>query len=118
MRILRREVVWIHTHFVTDCVYLPAHYAREVEDKMGRVLEEQRIVFGIHFDSRSDEEGLRIVLECVPLPGPMRQIEAALVEIVKPMPARPRRTQVQVEPPPFARATGGRPAKRAAAEGR
>lgn len=118
MRILRREVVWIHTHFVTDCVYLPAHYAREIEDKMGRVLEEQRIVFGIHLDSRSDEEGLRIVLECIPLPGPMRQIEAALVEIVKPMPARPRRSRVQVEPPPFARAAGGRPAKRAAAEGR
>lgn len=104
MKILRREVVWIHTHFLTDCVYLPAHRAREILQKIARVLEEQGIVFGIHFDSRSREEGLRIVLECIPLPEPMGKIEAALAEIIKPMPARPRQTRVEVEPPPRPRA--------------
>ena len=99
MRILRREEVWIHTHFVTDCTYLPAHFAREIRSKMDRVLDQLGIVFGIHFDSRSDEQGLTIILECIPLQEAMRKIELALAEIVKPIPARPRKTQVRVEPP-------------------
>jgi hypothetical protein len=103
VKLLRREIVWIHTHFVTDCVYLPSHHAREIREKMERVLDAERIVFGIHFDSQSSEEGLRIVLECVPLPEPMARIQSALAEIVKPMPSRPRQTTVQVEPPARAR---------------
>ena len=99
MRIVRREAVWIHTHFLTDCVYLPAHHAREIREKMSRVLEEQRIVFGVHFDSRGDEEGLRIVLECIPRPETMERIESALADIIGPIPARLRRTRVQIEPP-------------------
>jgi hypothetical protein len=99
VKIVRREVVWIHTHFLTDCVYLAAHHAREIREKMSRVLEEQRIVFGVHFDSHRDEEGLRIVLQCIPRPETMERIESALADIVGPMPARPRRTHVKVEPP-------------------
>lgn len=98
MKILQRETVWIHTHFITDCVYLADHHAREIRDRMDRVLAEHRIVFGIHFDTGGDRQGLRIVLECVPLPETMRSIESALAEIIEPMPARPRRTRVEIEP--------------------
>ncbi len=98
MKIVRREVVWIQTHFVTDCTYLPDHYAREIRGKVERLLERIGIVFGIHFDSKGDE-GLRIVLECVPLPETMTEFEDGLAEIVQQIPSRPRRTEVQVEPP-------------------
>jgi hypothetical protein len=98
MRILRREEVWIHTHFVTDCSYLPADRTREITTKMGRVLERLGIVYGIHFDSHPGEKGISIVLECVPLPETMEKIETALVEIVKPIPSRPRETKVAIEP--------------------
>lgn len=100
MKILRRETVWIHTHFVTDCLYLPDHLAREIQREMAQVLDQERIVFGIHFDARAQDEGLRIVLECIPLADPMARIEAALAAIIKDMPARPRRTRVAIEPPP------------------
>jgi hypothetical protein len=99
MKILQREVVWIHTHFVTDCVYLPAHHARDLQKKIAPVLDQHRIVFGIHFDSRSHDEGLRIVLECIPLPDALEAIASALARICEPIPSRPRRTRVQIEPP-------------------
>ena len=99
MKIARREVIWIHTHFITDCLYLPDHQARRIREQMARVLEEERIVFGIHFDSHRDERGLCIVLECIPLPEPMSRIEAALAEVIKPIPSRPRKTRVQIGPP-------------------
>jgi len=98
MEVLRREEIWIHTHFVTDCVYLPDHRARNIREKMDRVLDKLGIVFGIHFDSRGDE-GLRIVLECIPLPETMSKIESSLAGIVAPIAARPRRTRVEIEPP-------------------
>ncbi|MFB3879864.1 MAG: hypothetical protein ACE149_01310 [Armatimonadota bacterium] len=98
MKLLRREKVWIHTHFITDCTYLPDHFAREIARKMDRLLEKERIVFGIHYDSHGDE-GLRIVLECIPLPETMARIEQGLAEIISSIPARPRKTAVQVEPP-------------------
>jgi len=78
-------------------MYLPDHHAREIRRKMGRVLDKVGIVFGIHFDSRGDE-GLHIVLECIPLPETMGKIESALTEIVGPIPALPRRTKVEIEP--------------------
>jgi len=67
VKVVGRERVWIHTHFVTDCTYLPDHHAREIRRKVDRLLEKARIVLGIHFDSRGDD-GLLVVLECVPLP--------------------------------------------------
>jgi hypothetical protein len=98
VKVIRRERVWIHTHFVTDCTYLPDHFAREITRKMDRLLEQARIVFGIHFDSRGDGE-LCIVLECLPLPETMARIEAGMAEIIAPVPARPRKTEVRVEAP-------------------
>ncbi len=97
MKILRREEVWIHTHFVTDCRYLPDHHARDISRKMDRLLDKLGLVFGIHFASPADE-GLHIVLECIPLPDTMAKAEAALKEIIAPIPARPRRTKVEIEP--------------------
>ena len=120
MEIIRREVVWIHTHFVTDCTYLPDHYAREITRSMDRLLERERIVFGIHYSGERSApprrqqdaavsvlretsyhggEGLLIVLECVPLPETMNRIEQGLGEIISSIPARPRTTAVQVEAP-------------------
>lgn len=101
MKILRREEIWIHTHFVTDCVYLPDHYVREIRRKVARLLDESGIVFGIHFDGRG-EGGLRIVLECIPLPETMSRIEQGIREIVAPIPARPRKTEAAIEPAPRA----------------
>jgi hypothetical protein len=98
VRIIRRERVWIHTHFVTDCTYLPDHFAREITRNMDRLLEKEGIVFGVHFDSHGDE-GLRIVLECVPLPETMGRIQEGLAEMIAPIPAHPRKTAVRVEAP-------------------
>ncbi len=97
MKILRREQVWIHTHFVTDCSYLPDHFAREIKQKADRLLDNLGIVFGIHFDPRG-EEGLRLVLECIPLPETMKKIETSFREILEPIPSRPRKTEVAIEP--------------------
>lgn len=98
MKILRREEIWIHTHFVTDCRYLPDHEARRVRHRVERLLDQLGIVFGIHWYDRADR-GLRIVLECIPLPETMRKIEAELAKIVEPIPSRPRKTDVLIEPP-------------------
>ena len=99
MKIVRTERTWIHTRFVTDGVYLPADRAREIQRGMVRVLEENRIVFGIHYEARSEEAGLSIVLECIPLPEAMQNIEAALAGLLAPIPARPRKTEVEIAPP-------------------
>jgi hypothetical protein len=99
MKILRREEVWIHTHFVTDCEYLPDHLAREITRKMDRVVEEAGLVFGIHFESGRADARLHIVLECIPLPQTMQKVESALAAIIEPMPSRPRQTKVTIEPP-------------------
>jgi len=99
MRILRREAIWIHTHFVTNCVYLPQHHAREIPNQLSPVLKEFGLVAGLHFDTRSEDKGLHIVLECLPFPETRKSIESALAEILKPIPARPRNTRVQIEPP-------------------
>ncbi len=98
MKIVRRQEIWIHTHFVTDCTYLPDHLAREIRRRVDRLLEKLGIVFGTHFDERYDG-GLRIVLECIPLPETMEKIESGLAEIIEAIPARPRKTKVRIEPP-------------------
>ena len=108
MKILRREEIWIHTHFVTDCTYLPDHEARRVRHRTARLLDQVGIVFGIHFDDRGDR-GLRIVLECIPLPETMKKIEAELAKIVETIPSRPRKTDVRIEPP--ARGGAGAPSR-------
>ena len=99
MKIIRREKSWLHTHFITDCVYLPADREKEIRKGMARVLEESRIVFGIHFEAPRDAPGLSIVLECQPLPETLAHIEQELARLVEPIPAKPRQTKVEIAPP-------------------
>lgn len=98
MKIQRRQQVWVHTHFVTDCTFLPEHHARDIRRKMDALLEELGIVFGIHF-APADRGTLSIVLECVPLTHTLEKIEAQLTDFIKDIPARPRKTHVRVEEP-------------------
>ncbi len=99
MKILRREKSWIHTHFLTDCEYLPPAEEKRLRKEMGRVLRESRIVFGLHLESFPTERGLRIVLECQPLPETLERIEQALAELVKDIPSKPQHTDVKIEAP-------------------
>jgi hypothetical protein len=99
VKLLRREKSWIHTFFVTDCTYLPDEGAREIRRAMGLVLEERRIVFGLHFTSWGSEPGLIICLECLPFPETLEAIEKELVHTIAPFPSHPRATKVEIEPP-------------------
>jgi len=98
MKVLRREKSWLHTHFLTDCEYLPPAAERRLRREMDRVLRENRIVFGVHLAAFPEERGLRVVLECQPLPEALERIETALRQIVKDVPSRPRQTDVRIEP--------------------
>ncbi len=101
MKILERRFTFIHTHFLTDCEKLPAEVGRELQRKMERYLRARGIVYGIHFEERRSEKGLRIVLECIPLPDSLEEIQNHLQELVRPIPRRPRPvTPAYVEPPP------------------
>jgi hypothetical protein len=99
MKILRKETSWIHTHFVTNGERIEPHQERQLRREMNRVLRENRIVVGLHFESRPNERGVRIVLECVPLPQAMENVEKELARLLEPIPARPRQTKVEITPP-------------------
>jgi len=43
MEIVRRRELWIHTHFVTDCVRLSQAQGREIEAALLPVLRQQHI---------------------------------------------------------------------------
>ena len=94
MRILSRHKGFVHTHFVTDCVRLPSHRMREILDQMHPLLRRLGIVFGIHFESHPGEEGVRIVLECIPLREVLEFIQGELQRVIERIPARPRPTQI------------------------
>ncbi len=108
MKIAARATTWIHTHFITDCVYLPADRAREIRRQMARVLEENHIVFGLHFEAPQETTGQSIVLECIPLPETLECIQEALARIIEPIPAKPRATKVEIRPPERGPARGKR----------
>ncbi len=96
MEILERRQTWIHTHFVTDCVRLSEARGREIAAALLPVLRQHHIVYGIHFEESRHDPGIRIVLECIPLPPVLEQIEAALRRIVAPIPAKPQPVKVQI----------------------
>ena len=48
MEIVQRRELWIHTHFVTDCVRLSHTQGRDIEAALLPVLRQQHIVYGIH----------------------------------------------------------------------
>src|SRR4029453_9370527 len=49
MEIVQTRELWIHTHFVTDCVRLSQAQGRDIEAALLPVLRQQHIVYGIHF---------------------------------------------------------------------
>ncbi len=99
MKILRKQTLWIHTHFLTDGERISLEQEKEIRREMNRVLAENHIVFGIHFESRPDERGVRIVLECIPLPQAMENIARELARLLEPIPAKPSQTKVEIAPP-------------------
>jgi hypothetical protein len=108
MKILERRHTWLHTHFLTDCERLPTHRMREIEEQIIPVLRRLGIVYDIHFDAHRDDPGVRIVLECIPLPNTLELIQIELARIVLPIPSRPRDLHiVTFERPATSRAPDG-----------
>ena len=110
MNILDRRHTWLHTHFLTDCERLPPHRVREIESQIIPVLRNLGIVYDIHFDAHRDDPGVRIVLECIPLPNTLELIQLELKPIVQPIPARPREMDIVTLDRPAAGVETGAPA--------
>jgi len=102
MKILDRRHTWLHTHFLTNCERLPPHRMRDIESQIIPVLRSLGIVYDIHFDAYRDDPGVRIVLECIPLPNTLELIQLELRRIVQPIPSKPREMHVIAfdRPPP------------------
>lgn len=103
MNILERRHTWLHTHFLTDCERLPAHRMREIERQVIPVLRNLGIVYDIHFYAHRQDPGVRIVLECIPLPNTLELIQLEITRIVQPIPARPREMHLVTFDQPTAR---------------
>lgn len=97
MRILGREELWIHTHFLTDCTSLPEFRVREIRKAMIPFLRGLGIVYGMHLTQVREERTCRIVLECIPFPQTLDQIQQKLQEVVHNIPARSTATRVITE---------------------
>jgi hypothetical protein len=97
MKILGREELWIHTHFLTDCTSLPEFRMREIVNEMTPFLRGLGIVYGVHFTQVQEERTCRIVLECIPFPRTLDQIQGKLQEVARNIPARPSVTRVKIE---------------------
>src|SRR5262249_54641822 len=94
MNILDRRHTWLHTHFLTDCELLPPHRIKEIESQIIPILRNVGIVYGIHFDAHRDDPGVRIILECIPLPNTVELIQLELTRIIQPIPAKPREVHI------------------------
>jgi hypothetical protein len=104
MNILERRHAWLHTHFLTDCERLPPHRMQEIERQVIPVLRNLGIVYDIHFYAHRNDLGIRIVLECIPLPNTLELIQLELTRIIQPIPAKPREMRIVTFDRP---ATGG-----------
>jgi hypothetical protein len=93
MKILGREELWIHTHFLTDCTHLPDFRMREIQKELLPFLRQLGIVYGLHCTQVAGERTCRIVLECIPFPRTLDTIQQKLQEIVREVPARPSVTK-------------------------
>ena len=102
MKILGREELWIHTHFLTDCTRLPGFRMRDIVKEMEPFLRESGIAFGLHFTQAQNERTCRIVLECIPFAPTLERIQHKLQEVVRDIPARPAVTKVVQEEKPRA----------------
>lgn len=90
MHIIDRRHTWLHAHFLTDCEHLPPHLMQEIESQIIPVLRNLGIVYDIHFDTHHEDPGVRIVLECLPLPNTTGLIQLELKRIAQPIPVKPR----------------------------
>jgi hypothetical protein len=104
MNIIERRHTWLHTHFLTDCERLPPHRMQEIEHQIIPVLRNLGIVYDIHFHAHRNDLGVRIVLECIPLPNTLELIQLELKRIVQPIPSKPREMHIVTFDRP---ATGG-----------
>ncbi|MEW6299237.1 MAG: hypothetical protein AB1671_16105 [Thermodesulfobacteriota bacterium] len=102
MKILGREELWIHTHFLTDCTYLPEFRMRDIRKEMLPFLRRLGIVYGLHFTQVRDERTCRIVLECIPFPATLDRIQQKLQEVVREVPSRPSATKTVTAEKPAA----------------
>lgn len=99
MKILGREEVWIHTHFLTDCIRLSSQRMREIEKQTLPLLRQLGIVYGLHFTQLRDERTCRIVLECIPFAATLDHIQQHLQDVVREIPSRPPTARVSSEEP-------------------
>lgn len=103
MKILDREELWIHTHFLTDCLRLSDARMKEVVKQMTPRLRELGIVYGLRFTQIREERTCRIVLECIPFAKTLDRIQQTLQDIVRDIPSRPaviKSVQVDHSPTP------------------
>lgn len=103
MKILGREELWIHTHFLTDCLRLSDARMKEVVKQMTPRLRELGIVYGLRFTQIGEERTCRIVLECIPFAKTLDRIQQTLQDIVRDIPSRPaviKSVQVDHSPTP------------------
>jgi hypothetical protein len=107
MNILERRHTWLHTHFLTDGERLPPHRMREIESQIIPVLRNLGIVYDIHFGAHRDDLGVRIILECIPLPNTLELIQLELKRIIQPIPAKPRETHIVTFDRPTAQGEAG-----------
>src|SRR5262249_49170901 len=100
MKILGREELWIHTHFLTDCTRPSSQRMRDIEKAVLPFLRQLGIVYSVHFTQLREEHTCRIVLECIPFAKTLDRIQQKLQAIVREIPSRPPMTKVTVEGPP------------------
>ena len=99
MKILGREELWIHTHFLTDCTRLSSQRMRDIEKAVLPFLRQLGIVYGVHFTQLRDEHTCRVVLECIPFAETLDRIQQKLQNVVRGIPSRPPTTKVTAEEP-------------------
>lgn len=99
MKIFGREELWIHTHFLTDCIRLSSQRMQDIEKAMLPFLRQLGIVYGVHFTQLRDERTCRVVLECIPFAETLERIQQKLQDIVREIPSRPPTTKVTAEEP-------------------
>lgn len=93
MEIIKREEMWIHTHFTTDVKSMDSKQRQRMQWEMENFLRGLGIVYGIRFE---EGETVKIVLECIPVSKPLDEIHKHLEEVVRDVHPKPKVVRVQV----------------------